>query len=138
MWRGAGGGGGELACSYNFAIEVILKVDNPHTDQGEMTIFQTNLSSSSVCLAIPGHLFPKTGAWQEQMSWIILVVIVSYTRIIIASFPEHLVTGAAFHALLGINNPLNPSNCPVGTSIPISQIRKQAQRVSVTNPKTHS
>ena len=56
----------ELACSYNFAIEDILKADNPHTDQGEMTVFQTNLASSSVCLAIPGHLFPKRGKRWHQ------------------------------------------------------------------------
>lgn len=35
----------ELACDYNFAIEVILKVDNP-IDHREITVFQINLSSS--------------------------------------------------------------------------------------------
>ena len=115
----------ELACSYKSAIEDILKADNPHTDQGEMTVFQTNLASSSVCLAIPCHLFPKTGTRQEQMSCIISIVIVSSTSIITASFPQHLFSARlCLPCFTGINNPLNPSRCPVGISIPISQIRK--------------
>ena len=115
----------ELACSYKSAIEDILKADNPHTDQGEMTVFQTNLASSSVCLAIPCHLFPKTGTRQERMSCIISIVIVSSTSIITASFPQHLFSARlCLPCFTGINNPLNPSRCPVGISIPISQIRK--------------